>query len=181
MEIGAGMTLCPAKDELLSNSGEVSFAAAEGGFMISRILVATDGSEVAWKALEFGVDLAKQTGSTLILVSVIDRSLFLPASIPDMATPIHLIEPVEDYLKQAAEAYIEEAERLCEKQGIRSEKVLRSGHPAEEIITAAEQSKVGLIVMGSHGKSALKAALLGSVTFGVIHKDTKIPVLVVRR
>jgi nucleotide-binding universal stress UspA family protein len=35
--------------------------------------------------------------------------------------------------------------------------------------------------MGSHGKSALKAAVLGSVTFGVIHKDTRIPVLVVRR
>jgi nucleotide-binding universal stress UspA family protein len=35
--------------------------------------------------------------------------------------------------------------------------------------------------MGSHGQSALVAAALGSVTYGVIHKDTAIPVLVVRR
>ena len=51
----------------------------------------------------------------------------------------------------------------------------------EEIIKEAAESKVDLLVMGSHGKSALKAAFLGSVTFGVIHKDTKIPVLVVRK
>jgi len=35
--------------------------------------------------------------------------------------------------------------------------------------------------MGSQGKSALKAAVLGSVTYGVIHKDMKIPILIVRR
>ena len=45
----------------------------------------------------------------------------------------------------------------------------------------AEKSKVDLIVMGSHGQSALVAATLGSVTYGVMHKDTKIPVLVVKR
>jgi nucleotide-binding universal stress UspA family protein len=51
----------------------------------------------------------------------------------------------------------------------------------EEIIREAEESKVDLIVLGSHGKSALKAAFIGSVAFGVIHKDTRIPVLIVRR
>ncbi len=45
----------------------------------------------------------------------------------------------------------------------------------------AEESRVDLIVIGSHGKSAFKAAALRSVTFGLIHKDTKIPALVVRR
>jgi nucleotide-binding universal stress UspA family protein len=65
--------------------------------------------------------------------------------------------------------------------GVKSRKVTRAGHPIEEIIKEAERSKVDLIIIGSHGMSALKAALLGSVTFGVIHKDTKIPVLVVRR
>jgi nucleotide-binding universal stress UspA family protein len=59
--------------------------------------------------------------------------------------------------------------------------VIRTGHPVEEIIKEAEKSKVDLIVMGSHGTSALKAAVLGSITFGVIHKDTKFPVLVVRK
>jgi nucleotide-binding universal stress UspA family protein len=149
--------------------------------MISKILVATDGSEVATKSIQYAVDLAKQTGATLILLSVVDRGFIIAQSIPDMATPTHFIEPIEDYLRQAAEAYLENAEKLCREKRVESEKVIRSGHPVEEIVEEAEKLKVDLIVMGSHGKSALKAALLGSVTFGVIHKDTKIPVLVVRR
>jgi universal stress protein A len=52
---------------------------------------------------------------------------------------------------------------------------------ASYAVDLAKQSKVNLIVMGSHGRSALAAVVLGSVTYGVIHKDTKIPILVVRR
>jgi nucleotide-binding universal stress UspA family protein len=51
----------------------------------------------------------------------------------------------------------------------------------EEIVNEAKKSKVDLIIMGSHGKSALKAVILGSVTYGVLHKETKIPVLIIRR
>jgi nucleotide-binding universal stress UspA family protein len=149
--------------------------------MITKILVATDGSETSTKSVAYAVDLAKQIGSTITLLSVIDKSLLIPQSVPAVATPTHLIEPVEDYLRQVAQAYLEKAENLCKKKDIQSEKVIRSGHPAEEIIKEAKKSKVDLIVMGSHGRSALKAAFLGSVTFGVIHKDTKIPVLIVRR
>ncbi|MDI6890655.1 MAG: universal stress protein [Thermodesulfovibrionales bacterium] len=149
--------------------------------MISKILVATDGSETAWKSIEYAVALAKQTGATITLLSVIDKGFFVTRSIPSVATPTHLIEPIEDYLRQVAEAHIEEAEKLCKKKGVQSKKVIRSGHPVEEIIKEAEESKVDLIVMGSHGRSAIKAAFLGSVTFGTIHKDTKIPLLIVRK
>jgi nucleotide-binding universal stress UspA family protein len=149
--------------------------------MISKILVATDGSETARKSIGYAVDLAKQTGAKITFLSVIDKSFFVSKSIPAAATPIHLIEPIEDYLRQAAEAHLEEVEQLCKKKGVQSSMVIRTGHPVEEIIKEAEKSKVDLIVMGSHGTSALKAAVLGSITFGVIHKDTKFPVLVVRK
>ncbi|MGB9716224.1 MAG: universal stress protein [Thermodesulfovibrionales bacterium] len=149
--------------------------------MISKILVPTDSSATAIKAVEYASDLAKQIGAHLVLLSVIDRSLFVTKSVPSMAAPTHLVEPVEDYLRESAGDYLEEAERVCKKKGIQSKMVIRSGHPVEEIIKEAEKSKVDLIVIGSHGRSALKAVLLGSVTFGVIHKDTKIPVLVVKR
>jgi nucleotide-binding universal stress UspA family protein len=149
--------------------------------MIKKILVATDGSKTAKKSLEYAVELAKQTGAMITLVSVIDKSIPITRLIPAVATPTHFIEPIEDYLRQAAEVYIGEAENLCKKNGIQSNKVIRAGHPVEEIIKEAKKSKVDLIVMGSHGRTAIKAAVLGSVTFGVIHKDTKIPVLVVRK
>jgi nucleotide-binding universal stress UspA family protein len=114
-------------------------------------------------------------------MTVIDRSSLIPLSISGMATPTHLIEPVEDYMRQAAEAYIAEAEGICMRNKVPAKRVIRTGHPVEEIIKEAEKSKFDLIIIGSRGKSALKAAVLGSVTFGVINKETRVPVLVVRK
>lgn len=149
--------------------------------MISRILAATDGSEVAGKAVEYAVDLAKQTGASLTLLAVVEESSFLSTSVPDVITPTHLRETIDDYLRQVAEAIIAKAEGLSLKNGVSSKGVIRSGHPVEEIVREAEESKADLIIMGSHGKSPLKAALIGSVAFGVVHKETKVPVLVVRK
>jgi nucleotide-binding universal stress UspA family protein len=151
--------------------------------MISKILVSTDGSETANKSVKYAAGLAKQLGAKIILLSVIDINVgaFMAQTVSAVDSPTHLIEPMEDYLKQTAEAYLKEGEKICTKNGIQSKKVIRSGHPVEEIVNEAVKSKVDLIVMGSQGRSALKAAILGSVTFGVIHKDTKIPVLVVRK
>jgi nucleotide-binding universal stress UspA family protein len=150
--------------------------------MIRKILVPIDGSETARKALEYAVELAKQTGSTIILLSVIDKSSYYAAqTVPPVSTPTHLLENLEDYFRQTAIAYVFEAEGLCKTKEVASHTLIKAGHPVEEIIKAAESSKVDLIVMGSHGKSALGAALLGSVTIGVMYRETKFPVLVVRR
>jgi nucleotide-binding universal stress UspA family protein len=149
--------------------------------MFSKILVPTDGSETSRKAAKHAIELAKLTGGAVVVLSVIDRSTFFAPAVPGPASPTHLIEPLEDYMRQLAEKDLAEVEKLCAKKGVASTRVLRYGHPVEEIMAEAHKSKVSLIVMGSHGRSALQAALLGSVTFGVIHKDTKVPVLVVRK
>ena len=148
--------------------------------MISKILVPTDGSKVARKAVKYAIELAKQSGAAITLLSVIDRSFMISQSIPPESSPIHLMEPIEDYLRQAAESYTGEIESLCRQNSIKSKTIIKSGHPVDEIVKEAEKLKADLIVMGSHGKSALKAMVLGSVTYGVIHKDTKIPVLLVK-
>jgi nucleotide-binding universal stress UspA family protein len=149
--------------------------------MISKILAATDGSETAWKAVKYAVGLAKEAGAAITVLSVIDKSPLLTQSIPAVSAPTRLIEPVEDYLRQAAEAYLERAEKLCRRSGVRFKKVIRSGHPVDEIVKEAMKSKADLIVLGSRGGGAMRAAVLGSVTYGVLHKDAKIPVLVVRK
>lgn len=148
--------------------------------MISKILVPTDGSKTAKKSLEYAVQFAKQTGATITLLSVIDKSAFVPQSVPAMSVSKNLMEPIENYLRIAAESYTEYAQKLCLKYEIPCRIVIRSGRPVEEIIKEAEKSKVDIIIIGSHGKSALKAVVLGSVTFGIINKGTKIPVLVVK-
>jgi len=153
----------------------------KGGYMISRILVPTDGSNAARKAAKYGVDLAKQLHASVIILSVIDQRPYVSQTVPAAKTALHVIEPIEDYLSEAAEAYAGEIKKLCDKSGVRSKIVITSGHPVEDIVKQATKDKANLIVMGSHGKSALAAAVLGSITYGVIHKDTKIPVMVVKK
>ena len=149
--------------------------------MISRILVPIDGSKVSHKAAKYAVELAKQTGASLTLLSVIDNRFVVGTSVSASASPTHIKEAVEDYLKQSAQSSTDEIAKVCERNRIQYKAAIRKGHPVEEIVSEAVKTKADLIVMGSHGKSALKAAVLGSVTYGVIHKDSKIPVLIVRR
>jgi len=148
--------------------------------MISKLLVATDGSDTAWKAVKYAVGFAKQIDASITLLSVIDKSALIVQSIPDgMAS--NLIAPIDDYLQQAVEGYTQKAEKLCKKNGIKVKKVIRSGHPVEEIIKEAKRSKASIIVLGTHGKGMLESAILGSITHGVIHNSTKHPVLVIRK
>ena len=149
--------------------------------MISKILVPTDGSKTAQKAARYGVDLGKQLKASVIVLSVIDQRSFIGQAVPAAETGRHVIEPIEDYLREAAEGYAGEIKKMCDKNGVQSKTVITKGHPVEEIVKAAKKSKADLIVMGSHGRSALAAAVLGSVAYGVMHKDTTIPVLVVKK
>lgn len=149
--------------------------------MISKILVPTDGSKTAQKAARYAVDLAQQLKASIIALCVVDKSLLMSQTVPAGKTVRHVIEPVEDYLREAAEGYAGAIKKLCDQQRVPSKTVITDGHPVEEIVEKAEKEKADLIIMGSHGKSALAAAVLGSVTYGVIHKDTKIPILIVRR
>lgn len=148
--------------------------------MIKMILVATDGSKTAAKSVKYAADLARQTGAKITLLSVVDKSSVLTQAIPASSTSTHIAETVEDYMRNAADGYLSAAEKLCKKKGVKARSTVRAGHPVEEIIREAKKSRADLIVIGSHGKSALESAVLGSVTYGVIHNDTKIPVLVTR-
>jgi universal stress protein A len=152
----------------------------KGGQMITRILVPTDGSTGALKAARYAVDLAKRLKASVIALSIVDKRAYMMQTMPASDTMRRVIEPIGDYLREAGERYAEEVEVLCRRRGVRSRIVIAAGHPVEEIMRAARRSKADLIVIGSHGRSALAAAVIGSVTYGVIHKDTSIPVMVVK-
>ena len=83
--------------------------------MISRILAPTDGSRAAQKAARYAVDLAKQLNASVIVLSVIDKRSFIGQTVPAVETARHVIEPIEDYLREAAEGYAGEIKKLCEK------------------------------------------------------------------
>jgi len=148
--------------------------------MIKRILMATDGSKTSARALRVAIEMAEKMGAKLALVAVIDNRLYVGRTMPASSSPTRIAESVEDYLMQVAGAYLADAARQCEQSGIEPEIVIRSGHPAEEILKEARRSKADLLVMGSHGKSGI-GSVMGSVTFGVLHGESRVPILVVRK
>jgi len=148
--------------------------------MISKILIPTDGTQASKKAVDYAIGLAKQTKASITILGVVDKSAFLAQSIPASFTSTRVITPIEDYLNKLTEACVDKAVKQCRKKGVKPTTVIRSGHPVEEIVKEARRSKSNLIVVGSHGKGALESAVLGSVTYGLIHNNTKYPVLVIR-
>jgi nucleotide-binding universal stress UspA family protein len=149
--------------------------------MIRKILAATDGSAVSRKAVAYAADLAKQLGASLVLLGVVDSDYLIAQGLPPEVSPTGIRESTEDLLRQAVNAYLDAAFSECESRALAVSKVIRTGHPVEEIVKAAESEQADIIVLGSHGRSALRAAVLGSVAYGVLHKDSRFPVLVVRR
>jgi nucleotide-binding universal stress UspA family protein len=142
--------------------------------------MATDGSRTSNRALQVAVDLAKKIKAKLTLVAVIDNRLYVGRTMPAAVSPTKIAEPVEDYLMQATGSYLADAVKLCEKAGIKPEVVIRTGHPVEQIQKEARRSRADLLVVGSHGKSGI-GSVMGSVTFGVLHGESRVPVLVVRK
>jgi len=145
--------------------------------MYQHILIATDGSELSDRAVEFGIEIAKCQNAKVTLVTSI--------------RPWHSIAPVEvmltfpeaEYLKNAtnhAKKVLEEAKTIAQKQKVTCETCLISkNEPWQAITEAAEDHNCDLIVMGSHGHSGLKKLILGSETQKVL-THTTVPVLVHR-
>lgn len=150
--------------------------------MIRNILVATDGSPLAGEAVKFAVGLAKQLKAGVTVIGVVDLTMLIaPASFAPAATNARVLMETKDLVGQATREQVDRAAAIFAKAGVAVKKTIRTGRPAEEIVKAAKAAKAGLIVLGSRGRSAVKAVLLGSVAYGVIHGSTSIPVIAVRR
>ncbi len=153
---------------------------------INKILVATDGSEGAEKALKFAGDLGETTGASLHLLIVHDISSYvagdLAAGYGWISTSTHL--PADDDFRERVEQEVATPifERSCTAVGKTMDEVSTLalwGHPAEEICKYADAQGIDLIVIGSRGRSAFTELLLGSVSSQVLHHAT-CPVTVVR-
>lgn len=138
--------------------------------------MALDGSEYSSKALNFAIDIAKKYESQLILVHVVTRQIY--AINPPEAGILAGTAIVRE-LETEGKAILERAEEIAKAQGLSAEALLRHGVPAEELLGAAADENVDLIILGSRGLSQVKAFLLGSVSDRVSH-HAKCPTLIVR-
>jgi nucleotide-binding universal stress UspA family protein len=131
------------------------------------IVVGTDGSETAAKAVEAAVSLARLTGATLELVSAYEpvSSQRLRSEARQVPADLQwMVNPREDVDATLAEA----AERAAEA-GLQTRTYAREGDPADAILDVAEELGSELIVVGNKGMTGAKRFLLGSVPNKVSH------------
>jgi nucleotide-binding universal stress UspA family protein len=138
-----------------------------------HILLATDGSESARAATSFALELARATGWGIEAVC----AWTLPA-VAYAYSPFSIAPQVAASEKQNAAAVVEALEQQAEEAGVQLRARVLEGIPAAAIREHAAESRSTLLVVGSHGRSAVKRMLFGSVAHALLH-DAPCPVLVV--
>ena len=135
--------------------------------MFKTIVVGTDGSDTAGKAVAQAVDLASSVGARVLLVSAYEpvpaarlreEERQVPADVQWMVNPR---EDVEATLREAAEK--------VQDGGVSVNTYAREGDPADAILDVAEERDADLIIVGNKGMTGARRFLLGSVPNKVSH------------
>lgn len=147
--------------------------------MYKNILIATDGSELADKAVVHGMGLAKSVGAKVTAVVV--ETPFDAMHVPESRMR-HIAEEFEHHAqatKRHADKVLGNVADAAKKAGLACDTIqVEHDQPYQAIIKTAEDKGCDAIVMASHGRSGITAVLLGSVTNKVL-THTSIPVVVV--
>lgn len=148
--------------------------------MYRNILIATDGSDLAGKAVDHGVMLAKATGASVVFVTVTENWSAIAMGAESTQGMSNPIESYEAIAAKRAQNILAAAKTAAEDAGIECETAhVPDQPPAEGIIETANEKGCDLIVMASHGRRGLNRLVLGSQTTEVL-AYSKVPVLVLR-
>jgi nucleotide-binding universal stress UspA family protein len=144
--------------------------------MYKHILIATDGSELAAKAVTTGIDLAKRLGAKVTALTASEPGTAMMMGDPGSAFPI--IE-YEKLASENAARILKTVDAAAKAAGVVCETVYVMSYPADAIIDTAKTKGCDLIVMSSHGRRGIARVLLGSQAVNVLTHST-VPVLICR-
>ena len=136
--------------------------------MFASVLVGTDGSDTAHTAVRSAIELARQVGAPLHIVSAYEPAPDHRLRVANVRVPADLEWAVN--LRADVLALLDEAEREARQAGVESvETFARQGDAADAILDVAEEQGADLIVVGNKGMTGAKRFLLGSVPNKVSH------------
>ena len=144
---------------------------------IRSILLPTDFSECARRAVPVAADLARLLGARVICLHVVE-----PVVPPVGWAPMAGALPATDFGEQLDESAERELPAFSggeEFEGLDVEESVAHGEPAAEIVRVARERGAGLIVISSHGRTGLGRILFGSTAEAVV-RHAHCPVLVVK-
>ena len=145
--------------------------------MFRSIVVGTDGSDTARKAVDEAIDLAKSVGASVYLVSAYEP-------VPQARLREEARQMPEDLQwmvnrREEVDATLSDAADIVREAGVDVETFAREGDPADAILDVAEERDADLIVVGNKGMTGARRFLLGSVPNKVSH-HAPCSVLIVR-
>lgn len=147
--------------------------------MFKNILIPTDGSDVARKAIKAGVKFAQSLGAKVTgyyAIVLLPPSVYGDGDLIDKS----LMNTLDRLARAKGEKYLEEIAKAAEEAGVEySGFITRPPSAYEGVIDAAKKKKCDAIFIASRGRSQLKNLVLGSVTQKVL-SHSKLPVLVYR-
>ena len=148
--------------------------------MYRHLLIPTDGSEVAEKAVSAGIEFARSIGARVTAFTAMpEYRLPVPSEVmarKRMPSP----KQYEDWAKREADAILDAIAKRAVAAGVACDAdYALCDRPHEAIVDAAKRNGCDLIFMASHGRSGLSALIHGSETRGVL-TGSKIPTLVYR-
>ncbi len=150
--------------------------------MLDKVLLCTDGSEAAGRAVEFASRLLAGSRTTVTLLMALEReALYPPASADGMLLPEMVLPPpaeLEEALENRARGILDKAAATLRGEGVSVETSIAWGSAAREIIREAGEGSYDLIILGRHGHGVLRGFLIGSVSDRVV-RHSPCPVLVV--
>jgi nucleotide-binding universal stress UspA family protein len=126
--------------------------------MYKRVMVPLDGSELAQVALTHALEMCRAFKATLVLLHVRDGRKGSP---------------------EASRRYLDFVRKRQAAASVPIELAVREGAVAEALVRAADEEKIDVIVMATHGRTGLQRVVYGSVAEAVLRSSTK-PVLLVR-
>ena len=127
--------------------------------MFTKILLAYDGSDPAKKAFDHCLEMVRCFGAELSIVTVVRP--------PDLAEDVETEALIEN-ARNRSDSELQKLRAQARSAGMQPAIHVRVGHPAEQIIAAAEEWGADLIVTGHRGKGLFERWLLGSVSRLVI-------------
>ena len=143
----------------------------------NRILVPIDFSAHSEKAIRYATTLATKFGARLTLLHVIEDPFITGAWQSQVFVP-NIPELLQDLIN-AAQTHMAEQTKQLAATGLVIESSVTTGRPSAAIVEQASEGRFDLIVMGTHGRTGLSQAFLGSVAQRVVQR-APCPVLTVR-
>jgi nucleotide-binding universal stress UspA family protein len=130
--------------------------------MIRKILVPTDGSDHAKKAVEYASDLALKYKAIVYIVHVVSPIPSIPYE--------DVLQKMRESQELLAKEVLGEAVQEVRKRGIGNfQSTIVHGDPAHGILEFAKRKGIDMIIMGSRGAGGFETLLLGSVSHKVCH------------